>query len=157
MVTNINEINTVKEIITDITKQLYTEMKIKSELVLPLGIMIEVPAAALQADLLAKYCDFFAIGTNDLTQYTLAIDRTDETVAHLFNPQHPSVLKLIEMSAKAAIKANIPVSVCGEIAGEESLTEFLISIGILELSMVTNKIPRIKKKVRSLNLIKKGN
>ena len=84
----------------------------------PLGAMIEVPGAALAADALAPEADFFAIGTNDLTMYTLAIDRGDEQVAHLYNPLHPAVLRLIQFATEAALRARIPVCVCGEIAGD---------------------------------------
>ena len=112
----------------------------------------EIPGAALAADALAAEADFFAIGTNDLTQYTLAIDRTDETVAYLYNPLHPAVLRLIQFSAEAAAAAGIPVSVCGEMAGDERLTPLLLGLGIAELSMAAGSIPRVKKRVRALNL-----
>jgi phosphotransferase system enzyme I (PtsI) len=100
-----------------------------------LGIMIEIPGAALAADALAAEADFFAIGTNDLTQYTLAIDRTDEQVAYLYNPLHPAVLRLIQFAAEAAHAAGIPVSICGEMAGDERLAPLLLGFGITELSM----------------------
>ena len=118
----------------------------------PLGIMIEIPGAALAADVLARHSDFFAIGTNDLTQYTLAIDRTDEQVAALYNPLHPAVLRLIQFTAKAAERARIPVSVCGEIAGHPRYTALLLGLGIRDLSMASNSIPQIKQRVRSLTL-----
>ena len=88
----------------------------------PLGVMIEVPGAALAADALALVADFFAIGTNDLTMYTLAIDRGDEQVAQLYNPLHPAVLRLIQFATEAALRARIPISVCGEIAGDPRYT-----------------------------------
>ena len=118
----------------------------------PLGAMIEVPAAALAADALAAVSDFFAIGTNDLTMYTLAIDRADDQVAYLFNPLHPAVLRLIQLSTEAALHARIPVSVCGEMAGDARYTALLLGLGIRELSMGPTALPRVKKRVRSLDL-----
>ena len=118
----------------------------------PLGVMIEVPGAALAADSLARVADFFAIGTNDLTMYTLAIDRTEEQVAHLFNPLHPAVLRLIQFSVEAALRARIPVSVCGEIAGDPRFTTLLLGLGVRELSMVANALPRVKNRILKLDM-----
>ena len=118
----------------------------------PLGAMIEIPGAALAADALARVCDFFALGTNDLTMYTLAIDRGDEQVAHLYNPLHPAVLRLIQFTAEAALRNRIPVSICGEIAGDPRFTALLAGLGIRELSMSPIKIPRVKSRVRALDL-----
>lgn len=117
-----------------------------------LGVMIEVPGAALAADALARVSDFFAIGTNDLTQYTLAVDRSDETVAHLYEPLHPAVLRLIQFSAQAALRARIPISICGEMAGDPRYTALLLGLGIRELSMVASAIPRVKQRIRDLEL-----
>ncbi|MTJ84386.1 MAG: phosphoenolpyruvate--protein phosphotransferase [Telmatospirillum sp.] len=119
----------------------------------PIGTMIEVPGAALAADALAWQSDFFAIGTNDLTQYTLAIDRADESVAHLYNPLHPAVLRLIQFSAEAALRARIPVSVCGEIAGDPRYTALLLGLGIRDLSMAPSSIPWVKQRIRTLDLM----
>jgi phosphotransferase system enzyme I (PtsI) len=118
----------------------------------PLGAMIEVPGAALAADSLARACDFFAIGTNDLTMYTLAIDRGDEQVAHLYNPLHPAVLRLIQFTTEAALRNRIPVSLCGEIAGDPRFTALLVGLGIRELSMTPVKLPRVKARVRAIEL-----
>lgn len=118
----------------------------------PIGAMIEIPGAALAADTLARDCDFFAIGTNDLTQYTLAIDRADDSVAHLFNPLHPAVLRLIQFTAAAGKRAGIPVSLCGEMAGDPRLSALLIGMGIHELSMSAGSLLRVKQRVRSLSL-----
>lgn len=120
----------------------------------PLGIMIEIPAAALSADEMAKHCDFFSIGTNDLIQYTLAIDRADEAVAHLYNPLHPAVLRLIEFTVQAAQRAGIPVSVCGEMAGDPCLAGVLMGLGVHTLSMAPNRIPRVKNNIRNLKISK---
>ena len=118
-----------------------------------LGVMIEVPGAALAADALAQVSEFFAIGTNDLTQYTLAIDRGDEQVAHLYNPLHPAVLRLIQFATEAALRARISVSVCGEIAGDPRYAPLLIGLGIRELSMTANALPRVKQRIRQMDLL----
>jgi phosphotransferase system enzyme I (PtsI) len=112
-----------------------------------LGGMIEVPAAAINADAFAKELDFLSIGTNDLIQYTLAIDRTDDSVAHLYNPLHPSVLRLIAMTIKAGEKFGKPVSVCGEMAGDSKLTRLLIGMGLRQLSMHPSHILSVKQQV----------
>ena len=119
----------------------------------PLGIMIEIPGAALAADALAEVSDFFAIGTNDLTMYTLAIDRGEEQVAHLYNPLHPGVLRLIQFTTEAALRARIPISVCGEIAGDPRYAPLLIGLGIRELSMVASSLPRVKQRIRNLEFL----
>jgi phosphotransferase system enzyme I (PtsI) len=119
----------------------------------PLGAMIEVPGAALAADALAGVADFFAIGTNDLTQYVLAIDRADEAVAHLYNPLHPAVLRLIQFATEAALRARIPVSVCGEIAGDARFTALLLGLGIRDLSMAGNAIPTVKQRILDIDLV----
>ncbi|PPC92814.1 MAG: phosphoenolpyruvate--protein phosphotransferase [Methylotenera sp.] len=112
-----------------------------------LGGMIEVPAAAINAEAFAKELDFLSIGTNDLIQYTLAIDRTDDTVAHLYNPLHPSVLKLISMTIKAGEKFGKPVSVCGEMAGDSKLTKLLIGMGLRQFSMHPSHVLSVKQQV----------
>jgi phosphotransferase system enzyme I (PtsP) len=118
---------------------------------LPLGVMIEVPAAALIADALARECDFFSIGTNDLTQYTLAVDRGNERVAHLYEPLHPAVLRLIDRTVRAARKANRPVSVCGEVASHPLAVPILVGLGIEELSGTAGAVPVVKEIVRALD------
>ncbi|WP_348770818.1 phosphoenolpyruvate--protein phosphotransferase [Niveispirillum sp. SYP-B3756] len=117
-----------------------------------LGAMIEIPAAALAADALADVCDFFAIGTNDLIQYTLAIDRGDEQVAHLYDPLHPAVLRLVQFTVQAANHARIPVSICGEMAGDPRFTALLLGLGVRELSMAPANLPLVKRRVRALDL-----
>jgi phosphotransferase system enzyme I (PtsI) len=112
-----------------------------------LGGMIEIPAAAINAEAFANELDFLSIGTNDLIQYTLAIDRTDDAVAHLYNPLHPSVLKLISMTIKAGIKQGKPVSVCGEMAGDAKLTKLLIGMGLRQLSMHPSHVLSVKQQV----------
>lgn len=112
-----------------------------------LGGMIEIPAAAINAEAFADELDFLSIGTNDLIQYTLAIDRTDDAVAHLYNPLHPAVLKLISMTIKAGAKFGKPVSVCGEMAGDAKLTKLLIGMGLRQLSMHPSHMLSVKKQV----------
>jgi phosphotransferase system enzyme I (PtsI) len=118
----------------------------------PLGAMIEIPGAALAADAIAREAEFFAVGTNDLTQYTLAIDRSDEAVAHLYNPLHPAVLRLIQFTADAARKAKIPICVCGEMAGEPRYAALLLGLGIRDLSMSSSSLPLVKDRIRSITL-----
>ncbi|HUJ60545.1 MAG TPA: phosphoenolpyruvate--protein phosphotransferase [Kofleriaceae bacterium] len=118
----------------------------------PVGIMIEMPSAALTADLLARECDFFSIGTNDLIQYTMAVDRVNEYVSYLYEPLHPSLLRLIGEVAQAARAANIPVTVCGEMAGEPMLAPVLVGLGIRELSMSAVSMPEVKQTVRQMKV-----
>jgi phosphoenolpyruvate-protein phosphotransferase (PTS system enzyme I) len=112
-----------------------------------IGGMIEVPAAAINAESFARELDFLSIGTNDLIQYTLAIDRTDDAVAHLYNPLHPAVLKLIQMTIHAAEKYNIGLSICGEMAGDIKLTRLLIGMGMRQLSMHPSNILSVKQQI----------
>ncbi len=112
-----------------------------------LGGMIEVPAAAINAEAFAKELDFLSIGTNDLIQYTLAIDRTDDAVAHLYNPLHPSVLKLVHMTIEAGAKYGKSVSVCGEIAGDAKLTRLLLGMGLRQFSMHPSNVLSVKKQI----------
>lgn len=118
---------------------------------LPLGVMIEVPGAALVADQLARVADFFSIGTNDLTMYTLAIDRTNDQVADLYDSLHPAVLTLIRLTVNAARDASIPVNLCGELAGDERFSNLLLGLGLTELSMAATAIPRVKERIRRLD------
>jgi phosphotransferase system enzyme I (PtsI) len=116
------------------------------------GLMIEVPSAVTVADILAKHADFFSIGTNDLIQYALAIDRVNEHVAFMYQPFHPAILRMILQVIKAAKKAGIKVALCGEMAGDPLCTSVLMAMGIEELSLNAGGIPMIKKMVRSLSL-----
>ncbi len=152
MVTTVSEIRIARAILAAAARRLQRRGVDCPDNLPPVGIMIEVPGAALAADGLAQVSDFFAIGSNDLTMYTLAIDRSDEHVAHLYNPWHPGVLRLIQFTAAAARRAGIPVSVCGEIAGDPRFTPLLLGLGLRELSMTASSIPKVKKRILSLDL-----
>ncbi|WP_138493418.1 phosphoenolpyruvate--protein phosphotransferase [Paenibacillus pinistramenti] len=117
---------------------------------IPVGIMIEVPAAAASADLLAAECDFFSIGTNDLVQYVLAVDRMNEKIAHLYRPYHPAVLRMLKMTVEAARLHNIQVSVCGEMAGDERSIPLWAYLGVHHLSMSPQSLLRIKHSILNL-------
>jgi len=152
MVSSVGEVRRVREALAQVARRLKRrEVKIADPLP-PVGVMIEVPGAALSADALASESDFFAIGTNDLIQYTLAIDRGDEQVAYLYNPLHPAVLRLIQFSIEAALRARIPVSVCGEMAGDPRYTALLLGLGVRELSMAPGNLGRVKRRIRELDL-----
>jgi phosphotransferase system enzyme I (PtsI) len=115
------------------------------------GSMVELPAAALIADQLAKETRFLSVGTNDLVQYTMAVDRGNERIAHLYQPTHPAVLRLLAMAARAAHDNGVWIGVCGEMASEIHLTPLLLGLGMDELSVVTRAVPRVKKAVQSLD------
>jgi phosphotransferase system enzyme I (PtsI) len=153
MISTPDEMRRVREAMEQVARRLKRRgVRIPKELP-PLGAMIEVPAAALAADALAAEADFFAIGTNDLVQYTLAADRTDETVAHLYNPLHPAVLRLVQFAVEAAARRGIPISICGEIAGDPRYAALLLGLGLRELSMAPRNIPRVKQRIRSLDMV----
>ncbi|MBM3541873.1 MAG: phosphoenolpyruvate--protein phosphotransferase, partial [Alphaproteobacteria bacterium] len=152
MVTTAGEVRQVRDALAACARRLRRRRVAIADPMPPVGAMMEIPGAALTADALARACDFFAIGTNDLTMYTLAIDRAEERVAHLYNPLHPAVLRLIQFSAEAALRARIPVSLCGEMAGDPRYTALLLGLGIRELSMNAGSLLRVKQRVRGLDL-----
>jgi phosphotransferase system enzyme I (PtsI) len=117
----------------------------------PIGVMIELPSAALTADILAGEADFFSIGTNDLIQYGLAVDRTDDRVSPLYEPLHPAILRMIRLVARAGRKGRIPVAVCGEMASDPVLLTLLVGLGLREFSMTPTAVPLAKRVLRSLN------
>ena len=123
------------------------DAKKKFDTQIPVGAMIEIPAAALTLPLFIKRLDFLSIGTNDLIQYTLAIDRVDHEVAHLYNPLHPAVLHLLAMTISAGAKADVPVAVCGEIAGDIKLTRLLLGLGLREFSMHPAQLLSVKQEI----------
>jgi phosphoenolpyruvate-protein phosphotransferase (PTS system enzyme I) len=153
MISSTVEVRQVRDVLARVVRRLKRRRVKIADPLPPIGVMIEVPGAALAADALAQVADFFALGTNDLTMYTLAIDRGEEQVAHLYNPLHPAVLRLIQFATEAALRARIPVSVCGEIAGDPRYAALLLGLGIRELSMAATALPRIKQRIRDLDLL----
>jgi phosphotransferase system enzyme I (PtsI) len=150
MVSSLEELRRVQEIVAE-TKRELAWRDAPFDPALPIGIMIEVPSAAMIADVFARECDFFSIGTNDLTQYTLAVDRGNERVAHLYDPLHPGVLALIDRTVRAADRAGIPVSLCGEMASNPLAVPLLVGLGLGELSGVASAVPVVKEIVRALD------
>ncbi len=149
MLSSIEELEQTIQVIDDCKANL-KELSIPFDEMIQIGVMIETPGAALIAEELATKCDFFSIGTNDLTQYTLAADRTNELIAHHFDTFHPAVLKLILMAITAAKNHNIKASICGEMAGHAAATSLLIGMGIDELSIVPSILLEIKKRIRTV-------
>lgn len=143
MISSIEELRDVKKILQEVKDELTFE-KIPFNKDPEIGIMIEIPSAVLIADELAKECNFFSIGTNDLIQYSLAVDRNNENIAHLYDPAHPSILRMLKMIVSSAINANIACSICGEMASDPLFTEFLIGLGLNSLSMSSVSIPQIR-------------
>ena len=141
------ELFRVLELIEEVKQELKREGK-AFDPNLPVGGMIEVPAAAVSADLFAPYLDFLSIGTNDLIQYTLAIDRVDDAVNYLYDPLHPSVLRLIDLTIRAGESAGIPVAMCGEMAGDSRYTRLLLGMGLKEFSMHPSTLLEVKKIIR---------
>jgi len=148
MITHLGQVLEIKKIIAQIKEELDKEGSAYSHDV-EFGIMVETPAAAVMSDELAKEVDFFSIGTNDLTQYTMAADRMNARIRDIFNPADPAVLRLIEMTARNAHENGIWVGICGESAADTSLTDFYMSLGIDELSVSPSSIPAVKKAVLS--------
>lgn len=151
MVSGISEFRAANAILAECREELRNQ-GIPFDEGIHVGITIEIPSAALTADVLAAECDFFSIGTNDLIQYTIAVDRINDQIAHLYRPTHPSILRLIRMTVDAARAHNIWVGVCGEMAGDILLTPLLLGLGIEELSTSPSLVPRVKKAIQSLDL-----
>ncbi|MGY4803139.1 phosphoenolpyruvate--protein phosphotransferase [Teichococcus aerofrigidensis] len=152
MVTVPEEVAQAREIYERVARRLRRKGTPLPERLPPLGVMIETPGAALAADAIALEADFFAIGTNDLAMYTLAVDRAETEVAHLYDPLHPAVLRLVQFATEAALRLRMPVSVCGEMAGNPRLVPLLLGLGLRTLSMNASAIPRVKQMVRSLKI-----
>ena len=150
MITTLDEINKAKELIDEAKREL-TKEKMVFNNKYDLGIMIEVPASAIQANILAKHVDFMSIGTNDLVQYILAIDRIDDEVTSLYDPTNPAVLQLIKQVIETCKKSKIDVTVCGEMAGEKIYTKLLLGLGLTSFSMHPQAIPEIKNTIMQAN------
>ena len=151
MLSSVSEINQTLRSIERAKESLQNE-EIPFDTDIQIGGMIEVPAAALSLDTFMEKLDFWSIGTNDLIQYTLAIDRTDDTVAHLYEPLHPAVLRLVAHIIRSANHAEIPVEVCGEMAGDPSFTRLLLGFGLREFSMFPTQLLTVKRQVLRSNL-----
>ena len=152
MVTTVAEVRSAREIYERVARRLRRRGERMPEKLPPLGIMIETPGAALSADALALEADFFAIGTNDLTAYTLAVDRAESDVADLYDPLHPAVLRLVQFATEAALRMRMPVSVCGEMAANPKLTPLLLGLGLRSFSMNASALPRVKQAVRGVEI-----
>lgn len=151
MVTSTEEVYAVR-MMMDEAKATLDESLTRTNANLPLGILVETPAAALTLDLFINKIDFVCIGTNDLAQYVLAIDRNDPSLYTSYNAKHPAVLRLVAQVVRTAHTMHLPVSVCGEIAGDPSLAGYFTGMGVSELSMATHKIPQMKKAIRALSI-----
>jgi phosphoenolpyruvate-protein phosphotransferase (PTS system enzyme I) len=151
MISGIAELRAARAVFEEIRAELRSE-GVPFDEGIKVGIMIEMPSAALTADLLAKEADFFSIGTNDLIQYTMAVDRVNEFVSYLYEPLHPALLRLIGGVARAAASAGISVTLCGEMAGDPTIAPVLLGLGIYELSMSAVAIPEIKSVIRAMTL-----
>jgi phosphotransferase system enzyme I (PtsI) len=150
MVSGVEEVREARALLDECARELLHEgVKIGDDIAI--GAMIEIPSAAVSADLISTEVDFFSLGTNDLIQYTIAVDRLNERVASLYQPTHPAVLRLIRMTVEAANRAGIRVCICGEMASNIELTPLLVGLGLHELSVTAGQVARVKHAVRQLN------
>jgi phosphotransferase system enzyme I (PtsI) len=147
MLSTMHELTQVKQIVEDVKRELTVE-GVAFDARMPIGAMIEVPAAAICAELFARQLDFLSIGTNDLIQYTIAIDRVDDEVNYLYDPLHPAVLRLIQTTIRAGQKAGISVAMCGEMAGDSRYTRLLLGLGLKEFSVHPNSLLEVKQVVK---------
>jgi phosphotransferase system enzyme I (PtsI) len=155
MLAHVHEIEQAAAFVARAKEQL-KERKLKYDARIQLGGMVEVPAAALSLPEFVQRLKFLSIGTNDLIQYTLAIDRTDSTVAHLYDQMHPAVLRLIAQTIRVGTRARVPVSVCGELAGELEMTELLLGMGLRQFSMHPSQILPVKERLFELSFKEAG-
>jgi phosphotransferase system enzyme I (PtsI) len=151
MVTCVDELDMLLDFLNETKEQLRKD-KIPFAENLETGIMIETPSAAIMADAMASKVDFFSIGTNDLVQYTLAVDRSNDSVAYLYQPSHPAILRLINQVTRAARHNNIWVSVCGEMASDPRYTPLLAGLGVHELSMSPVSLGTIRRIIRRMRM-----
>ncbi len=152
MISNVGEVIRANLILEDCKGELRREA-IPFDEHIEVGVMIEIPSAAITADIIAKQVSFFSMGTNDLVQYTLAVDRVNDRVAHLYEPTHPAVLRLMKMTIEAGHARGIWVGVCGQMAGDPLMTHLLLGLGIDELSMAPAALPAVKEMIRSVTLV----
>jgi phosphoenolpyruvate-protein phosphotransferase len=152
MVTTVGEVRAARGVYERVARRLRRRGERIPEKLPPLGIMIETPGAALSADALALEADFFSIGTNDLTAYTLAVDRAESDVAELYDPMHPAVLRLVQFATEAALRMRMPVSICGELAAAPKLTPLLLGLGVRSLSMNASAVPKVKQAIRTVQI-----
>lgn len=152
LVTTVNEVREARVLLKSVASEMAAEGIVLPERLPQVGMMVEVPAAAIIADKLAKEVDFFSIGTNDLTQYALAVDRTDETVADIYSAADPAVIRLIAMVVAAGESHKIPVSVCGTMGGDPVYTMLLVGLGLRNLSMAPHQLPEVKRVIRGISL-----
>ena len=151
MISGVDELRKANAILEECRVELRAENKPFNE-DLEVGAMIEIPSAAIAADILAREVDFFSIGTNDLIQYSIAVDRLNEHIAHLYEPTHPAIIRLIRMTVDAAHAHNLWVGVCGEMGGDIALTPLLLGLGVDELSTGAALVPRVKRAVQALDI-----
>ena len=151
MVTTVAEVHAARETYERVARRLRRRGDKLAEKLPPLGIMIETPGAALSADALALEADFFAIGTNDLTAHTLAVDRGESDVSDMYDPLHPAVLRLIQFATEAALRMRMPVSLCGEMASDPRVTPLLLGLGLRAFSMNASAVPKVKQVVRAVD------
>ena len=153
MLSNMQETRQVLEMIDELKVELDGQ-QVEFDGNLPVGAMIEVPAAAICADIFAEQLDFLSIGTNDLIQYTMAIDRVNDEVSYLYEPLHPAVLRLIRITLEAGARAKIPVAMCGEMAGDSKFTQLLLGLGLREFSVHPAYLLEVKKIILESDLSK---
>jgi len=153
MIATTQELAQVMNILDDCKRELASEGKVFDDK-MPVGGMVEVPAAAVCADIFARHLDFLSIGTNDLIQYALAADRVDEQVAHLYDPQHPGVVQLLLHIFRTTRQLEIPLSVCGELAGDRRYTRLLLALGLREFSMNPRNLLEVKQVIVETDIAK---
>ena len=151
LITSMNELRQAKLIFADVLEEC-EEQGIDHSPNIPVGMMVEVPSAALMAATFTREVDFFSIGTNDLIQYTVAVDRGNERVASLYTAANPAVIKLIKSVIRAARRGKVDTSLCGEIAGDPVYTMLLVGLGLRSLSLVPSQIPAIKQVIRNVKV-----
>jgi phosphotransferase system enzyme I (PtsI) len=147
MISTVGELREAKRLVKEVQEELGTPHPIR------IGCMIEVPSAALLVDHLVKECDFLSIGTNDLVQYALAVDRCDHSESEFYEPTDPSVLRLIKLITTESDKVKVPVSVCGEMAADPRFTALLLGLGVQQLSVAPRYLPLIKNAIRRTSIV----